>query len=436
VEPPADLRVGVTTPETGPIDYTWFVRGVIPGADLSETEVGWAMHQGFDIIQMPTTVIFPSVPTSQLSNVQVLMAISFTTDLLYETIDGKLEISLPNGFRVDCTSLKAFKLPLNPSKKCTVVEKGDSLAHIALGINEPMSGQSYAISFLVNTPPVTPKNNYFQLVLYDSKNFVQDSVTRAAGLTLKFGMPILADYKVFWQKDDTDFVLLLSKLGFDGAGTSLGGGSTPVTTTINGVSTYTNVTITDADISSFSTGSSTASSFNQVITNFYVEVGFRVVVPMQPTEGVYRIRIKYPKLVNHNKLQVKNGVGAFGVILSDNLSQRVNKIALFHLDELVLYVSPENRLLPIGNYTIKFPVTIPENDPLPAFNFYLLTFCKGEDAGYCGENIGGGFIMTYPLEGFQLLDPLPVRLVHASSAFGSFGISMFIFAIGLLNFLN
>ncbi len=93
---------------------------------------------------------------------------------------------------------------------------------------------------------------------------------------------------MFWQKDDTDFVLLLSKLGFDGAGTSLGGGSTPVTTTsrdntlgtsviisVNGVSTYTNVTITDADISSFSTGSSTASSFNQVITNFYVEVGFR-----------------------------------------------------------------------------------------------------------------------------------------------------------------
>ncbi len=151
---------------------------------------------------------------------------------------------------------------------------------------------------------------------------------------------------------------------------------------------------------------------------------FPVVVPMQPTEGVYRIRIKYPKLVNHNKLQVKNGVGAFGVILSDNLSQvsqlqriyffsnfqRVNKIALFHLDELVLYVSPENRcvvvfitidflnvlmfrLLPIGNYTIKFPVTIPENDPLPAFNFYLLTFCKGEDAGYCGENIGGGWAL-------------------------------------------
>jgi hypothetical protein len=62
------------------------------------------------------------------------------------------------------------------------------------------------------------------------------------------------------------------------------------------------------------------------------------------------------------------------------------------------------------------------------------------EVGHCKQNSSkiyiSGFIMTYPLEGFQLLDPLPVRLVHASSAFGSFGKSMFIFAIGLLNVLN
>merc|ERR1712032_1211340 len=72
------------------------------------------------------------------------------------------------------------------------------------------------------------------------------------------------------------------------------------------------------------------------------------------------------------------------------------------VDRLLIRLDP-NKEIPAGTYEFRFPITVPEQ--IPAYNVWLVTFCRhSSDSDCLGRSDS---VVTFPLAGFRIGEVLP-----------------------------
>ena len=325
------LQLTYKLPRVTPIDNYW----ILTAESADGVLVGWSRLEGFEILQlMDTRIVYPPLPRRQ-----VPMAVNFAAHftLPYPTSLVKLiRLTLPVEFKIELNStVHNAHIPVKTwSLSSNVVD---------ISVNDTMLARSYAFSFLVFGPSSNPANVGMALELLDSDGDVVDACYAIRTQSVQFGIPFAPSRpQTLFEKDDQSSVV--------------GQGSN--------ISTQESSEILVAQLS----------SFREV---FPFRLFARIKVP-----SINLIRVSFPDKVTVNKAwnrkdPILHGFVASQPILDHVDSVEVNEgsIDIYMNSSWVDYLIPE-----MGTVFISIPVTLPQSESLPAFNYFTVSLIDRSNA--------------------------------------------------------
>ncbi|EER14335.1 hypothetical protein Pmar_PMAR020135 [Perkinsus marinus ATCC 50983] len=226
------------------------------------------------------------------------------------------------------------------SRCSTIRSKGSGKLIVQLRlIIDVLPARDYGLSWLVNTPEVTPEPNNLTIAIVDQYGRVQDAAMTIPSFEVEYGTPITASYRGIFRRDT--------------------------------------VPSAEPDDGTLSTTTLSTAALTEGALDYRVTLMFNVTKDFPTDGGIDRIRIEYPIGVVHNEAQRELPVTWFGVQFNSELREAIQEVVLESNKAVIMFVKEDARRLQPGQYSITVPVTLPDSksDP-PGFNFYHLTFCR------------------------------------------------------------
>jgi hypothetical protein len=341
------IRVSVLTPRTTPSNNVWTFIGSIPQNE-SEVVTVWGTVEGFILTYLEAaSIVYPALPSEQVP-APVLLAATFRMQypsLVVKRVQMKFT---PNKFHIsDPPSVTASYLPV---ANWTV---DPSRSGLSLLLNDSLTARDYAFGFLMTGPPFN--GNYsISLELLDERNRVVDAFFFDETPTVQFGIPIVPrDSAAVFSRDDQSSAFQQEW------------------------------NLTTQESSAFQIAQLT--SYREVFR-------FSVLRPIN-MKSIARIDVRFPSSVRHNPIWARIDPDYLGVISSRSFHDNILSIELNQtVISLVLNAAWVDD---IGSeFDISVPVMLPLAGPLPAFNFFTLTFRDSVNAT----------LLTYVFAGHTLFD--------------------------------
>lgn len=367
-------RITARSPKSTPDTNSW----ILVGYDNGDNIVAWGESQGFDIQQLSEAkLLYTAISSDQVRSGSipspVLFALGFR--LNYQTFLVKsLRITLPSLF--EYRGQVAFtKLPWTGSVNAW---KDSKRLFVELPINDTMIATDYGISFTVLTPFMTPaleEDRSIAIELLDGNDEVVDGIYTLVMSPTKYGIPIAGSVRSAFRKEDLSTAI----------------------NDLSGLSTQESAFMQSAQLSAF------RESFE-----------FDILGPIKFT-NITELEIRLPVGIRVNPALLKLDATRLGLKVSDWLEPFVANVELLNDArglKVVLVGGWTQAAFEKGRMFISCGVTLPQNDPLPAFNIYSVAFVSNSTVW-----------LEYPFRGHMMSDA-PVaslmeleasRLSHAPS---------------------
>ena len=348
-------RITARSPKSSPETNTW----ILVGYDNGDNIVAWGESQGFDVEQLrETKLLYTAISSDQVRSglipSPVLFALGFR--LNYQTFLVKmLRITLPSLF--EYRGQVAFtKLPWTGSvntwkdSKCLFVE---------FPINDTLIATDYGISFTVLTPFMTPalrEDRSIAIELLDGDDGVIDGIYMLVISPTKYGIPIAASVRSAFRKEDLSAAI----------------------NDLSGLSTQESAFMLSAQLSAF---------------REWFE--FNILGPIQFTT-ITELEIRLPVGIRVNPALLKLDATRLGVKVSDWLEPFVDQVELLNGTrglKVTLTEGWTRAALEAVHMFISCGVTLPQNDPLAAFNIYSVAFISNSTVW-----------LEYPFRGHMMSD--------------------------------
>ena len=331
------VSVNVQTPRITPTENVW----ILVGLDPSGKTLAWGNYPGFAIDQLASTVlVYPSIPSVQIRRnalESVQMALGFS--LGYQTARvSVLRVSFDSTFGFD-RGVTVSKIPWDGSVVASRV--GERLV-VDMSINDTMPVSDYALSMRIFTPPMTPRTDEGRAItveLLDSAGLVVDASYVLRTVPTRFGAPIVATRdSMRFVRDDQSAML----------------------------AEWTN--LTKQEVAAIETAQT---------ASFREWVSFTSFNPVKV--NITRIVIRFPASVVVNIAWLKLDPARSGVQFSVNLESHIHSVATA-LSNVTIDLDPGWTKNTSTTWEISFSATLPQIIPLPAFNFYVVSFWSANES--------------------------------------------------------
>ena len=350
-----DLQLAAKAPRIPIIEYGW----IVTARSADGTTVGWNGVEGFPMEPlMDARILYPALPFAQVPY-RVQIAIGFR--LTYSSpLSRMLRVRMTNKFRLD-GDLEVFNLPIESSR--VVVEDAYSVLEVML--NDTMTDGDYALSLFVTPPAMTPEDREVSIELRDETGNVQDAVYSLRIPETRYGVPIVPTRaNAQFTRDD----------------------QSSVANEIANLTTQEFSLIQLAQLSAF---------------REWVEL--KIVDIIRFTE-IDSISIKFPVGIVTNLAWIKKDLTRTGVTVSENIEPYVQSVTV-STGDLAISLNTNWTRNVSESFFVSFSVVLPQNDPLPAFNFFTVSLVSN------GTNL-----VHYVFRGHSLGDiPQPVELLISKS---------------------
>lgn len=365
------LDILVQTPSIPPVhqgeDNVWYIAATTAADEI----LAWGEIGGFSVDQMEfTKVVFPSIPSEQTSKRSVPMAIGFKTSA-QSALVFLIRVTLPAGFFFDNQLHVSSELPFSGSLLCH--KNANDQLLIDLFLNDTLLVSDFAVSFHVFTPAKTPLTRSLSVELLDAQRAVIDASYNLSVPSTVFGIPLLpySDSTQFARDDQSRIIAELNL-----------------------------------------TTEQTAAVLRAQITAFREYFVFSLVGPVK-VPNVSRIVITFPETIVANIAYAFKDRLTLGVLASSEIASKIEYVNISSDNNSLLVTMIPDWL---KNYTadsfyLSVSVVLPENTPLPAFNYYVIAFGNETHT-----------FLKYPFLGHSLTDT-PVKTLSLGgnqSALSSF----------------